>query len=480
MSTVNKPQSDSSATTQLQTMLEQMKNIGNGTPAYNIAQLTHMIEEILERLNPQTPNSKIVHPDFAPAPPLKTVSNHAPSNAQMQESIGQLMELLAQLEGEIAKYASKKAQANASLGQSLMSEMGAQVKRANEELQNVLQDQNHSDFWSKFIKVAEIVAAVVFCAVALLLGQPELFAIILVFTVLSQSGAMDKITQGLADVISQILVAAGVPKATADTVAKVLADVIIIAASIIITVATCGAGAGAVVDELAEDGIEMTDMTLNSTDETVTTAEDIAPKVESYGQKLQNTLSKAGNAIKENNPFNKVSKTTNLGIVAGTQAAGSANFSADLTSAILLRMPEGKAKDLAKEILQTILSLLTLIAGAGAGASACAGPAAYQLKNVAAAVKVFTGLQIAASVGQATGETGQGVTYTNLAVNTNDQGITQALLSILQGLINMNTKQSNADTKALSAKMKTWATEISTLGTNLNLAGAAVARELQA
>jgi hypothetical protein len=145
----------------------------------------------------------------------------------------------------------------------------------------------------------------------------------------------------------------------------------------------------------------MTDMTLNSTDETVTTAEDIAPKVESYGQKLQNTLSKAGNAIKENNPFNKVSKTTNLGIVAGTQAAGSANFSADLTSAILLRMPEGKAKDLAKEILQTILSLLTLIAGAGAGASACAGPAAYQLKNVAAAVKVFTGLQIAASVGQA-------------------------------------------------------------------------------
>jgi hypothetical protein len=245
MSTVNKPQSDSSATTQLQTMLEQMKNIGNGTPAYNIAQLTHMIEEILERLNPQTPNSKIVHPDFAPAPPLKTVSNHAPSNAQMQESIGQLMELLAQLEGEIAKYASKKAQANASLGQSLMSEMGAQVKRANEELQNVLQDQNHSDFWSKFIKVAEIVAAVVFCAVALLLGQPELFAIILVFTVLSQSGAMDKITQGLADVISQILVAAGVPKATADTVAKVLADVIIIAASIIITVAPCGAGAGA-------------------------------------------------------------------------------------------------------------------------------------------------------------------------------------------------------------------------------------------
>lgn len=411
-----------------------------------------------------------------------------PTNAQMQQQIGQLMALLSQLQGEIAKYGEQNAEANAGIGQSLMVEMQAQVQKANEDLQNILKNQQSQDFWSTFTKVAEVVVGAVIATIAILCGQPELAAIVVVFTILAISGAMDKITDGLSDLISKALVNAGVPKQEADTIAKVLADVIIIAASIAVTVLTCGAGAGATAEAVAdvasttaeeagEEAVEMADFAVDGE----ASASQAAESTESFTQKLSNFLSKVGNWIKENNIFNKLPKNINLGIVAGAQAMGSTNFGHDFMAAVLLNMKDKKTKEELETIFGTIINLLGALTGAAAGASvALNGTATSAFSNSSSWLKALMALQVAGNGAQFTGQVGSGVTYAELAEMTADQGRTQAILSEIQSLVSLNSQQSSSDTKSLNAKMKTWATELASLSHTLNLAGSAIAHELQA
>ncbi len=408
-----------------------------------------------------------------------------PSDYEMQESIGQLMALLTDLQGLIAKLGTQNNQANATVGQALVTEMQAQVKKASDQLQNKLKDQSQQDFWSTFTKVVEGIVGAIVTGIALLCGQPELAIITLAFTVLALSGGMDKMTKGLSDVLSKALVDIGVPKEEADAIAKVLADVIIIVASIVVTVATCGAGgaiAGQVLAETAaEEGTEMAEIAGSQAGEAAAEAAPEAVEAsDSFAQKVGNFFENVANKIKTNNPFNKIPKNWNLGIVAGAQAAGSTNFGQDFMASVLVHMKDKNTKQILETTLGILISLLTALAGAGAGISVASGPSFYSFSNITKPMVVLTGLQVAAGTAQVSGEVGLGVTYGELASNIDGQGETQSLLTMLQALVRMNSGQADADTKALGSKMKAWGSEIAALSHNLNAAEAAVARELQA
>ncbi len=404
-----------------------------------------------------------------------------PSDYQMQQSIGQLMALLTDLQGLIAKFGTQNNQANATVGQALVTEMQAQVKKASDQLQTILKDQKQQDFWSTFTKVVEGIVGTIVTGIALLCGQPELAIITLAFTILALSGGMDKMTKGLSDVLSKALVDIGVPKEEADAIAKVLADVIIIVASIVVTVATCGAGAaiaGQVAAEAAvEEGTEMAEIAGSQVAEAAPEAVEAS---DSFAQKVGNFFENVANKIKTNNPFNKIPKNWNLGIVAGAQAAGSTNFGQDFMASVLVHMKDKNTKQILETTLGIIISLLTALAGAGAGISVASGPSFYSFSNITKPMVGLTGLQIAAGTAQVSGEVGLGVTYGELASKIGTQGQTQALLTMLQALVRMNSGQADADTKALGSKMKAWGSEIAALSHNLNAAEAAVARELQA
>ena len=179
-------------------------------------------------------------------------------------------------------------------------------------------------------------------------------------------------------------------------------------------------------------------LTSNIAEEAVGTgegvAESTAESTESFTQRLQNFFSKVGNSIKENNPFNKLPRNANLGIVAGSQALTSTNFGSDFMSAILIHMKDGKEKEILETVLGIVISLMASLAGAGAAGAVCAGPGLYQFKNIATPLKGLMAAQIAGGTAQFSGQTGQGITYLELAAAVEAQGITQAILTQLQAL----------------------------------------------
>ena len=220
MSTVNDTQNNAPDLISIEALIaanlaEQLKNAENkADPKAGLAQLSQTIEEVLQQLTPtnsKNPDSKVVHVNFK-APANGGTSNGAPTNAEMQKMMGELMGMLTELEGKIAEYGNKNANMNSAVGKDLIKEMQAEVKKANDELKKIIEEEKQSSFWSIFTKVVEGVVGVLLTGIALLCGQPELAAIALVFTVLSLSGGMNKITQGLSDVISQALIQMGVSK----------------------------------------------------------------------------------------------------------------------------------------------------------------------------------------------------------------------------------------------------------------------------
>lgn len=484
MTTINSPKNNEFELNNFAELINKNKK-GNDTGA-ELAHLSALIEEVLEAITPKAVSSKIVHPNFNPN------QNNGPSNAQMEDAYSALIGLLANLQGDIAKYSNKIANGNAEVGDALMHEMQAQFQQTTNQLNKIAKEQADASFWSKFAKWMEGIVAAIGVAVSTLCGQPELALVILAFTTLSLSGGMEKITQGIADLISKDLVADGVSKEKADKIAKVIADIIVVVTTIVATVATCGAGASSAVqtaaDESIEGGIELADL---SADETVSVS--ATEEVESSSDKLLNFL-------KDNNPFAKLSRTTNFALLTGSTAIGSTNFVHDSLVAACSNLKDSDAKEKTTLALEIILGLLVSLGGAGAGLALAAGPEAESalnnaLKSIATKVKAFLqvqefslatalrtlmAIQIAGAVVQASGQVATSVVNVQLAKTLKEQGDTQAFLSELQSLSRMNSEQSSTNAKALASDMKTWGSEIASLGAKLNDLQGAVARELQA
>jgi hypothetical protein len=470
MSTVN-----NSSSLNFQTMLEEMAQISlaelvqdstqKKASQASLAQLMKTVQDALKDTASSTTGSSS---SIGVTP---SDSNGTPTNAQMQEMMGILMETLTQLEGDIAKYGNKNALANSSVGQSLSTVMQAQVKHSIKELHKHYKETIKEGQDAKNAKDASIALGVILAVVAVLCCQPELAVVAIAFTTLSATGEMTKMTNGLSDGIKKGLTKVfGTDPKTAGPLSKVIADVVIIAAAMIITAATCGAGAAMLADTATEivatsateeAGIEMTDLAATDTTETTTETTDAAKT--------------------SKNPFSNLPKWANVAMVAGSSATAATNFGSNLVAAILVNSKESAAKKREAELIYgTLIDLVAALPGIFAGAAVASGPGLYQLNNVGSLVKISTTLAAATGLAQAGEETKSGMVYSQLATLTKEQGQTQSLITELNGLNNMNSAQLTADTKALGSKMKTWSTEIATLGQTMNLTGASLAQVLQA
>jgi spore maturation protein SpmB len=385
--------------------------------------------------------------------------SEGPTNAQMQQAIGALMGLLSSLEEQLALLGNEKAKMNQQISQALVTEMSAQVKQANTDLQKILDAGNQSDFWGDFLKGAEIAVGVVVAAIAVLCCQPAIAIIVLAMTVLAATGAMDKMTQELSKGLQEM----GIPADVAD----VLASTLIILVTIAATAVTCGASAGAVAEEAtdtaanaAEEGIEMTNVTA---EDTANTAEETA----------ENAANKAGNVGKNASKWAKAGK---LGIFAGSQAVAGTNFSQYVATLSLSSMKDGETKDILTVVIELVIGLMAALAGGYAAAGVGAGSAANSTKVMG----LLQNTKLATYAAQAAAQIAKGVTELQLAVATDELGKTQAFLTELKALIAMNTAQMDTDTKSLSGMLRTHAEQLVALTVDLNKAPAAEAQVLQA
>ncbi len=482
MSTVNNIPSDSN---ELQALIAanmaqfkfHEKNAGSKAA---LLQLSQTLLEVLDELSAspgKSSGSKVVRPDFRVSA-SNSSTNGFPTNAQMQKELGKLMLVLATLQNKIAESGNTNAQLNAKIGAALINEMQAMVKKADDQVKKVIEEEKQSSFWSIFEKVAEGVAGVAISAIAVLCGQPELAIIVMTFTVLAVSGGMDKITESLSELYSQSLMSTfGISKEEADAIAKPLADVTIVLASIIVTATTCGVTAGAAAETTANTIANTAEETA---DTTLVTVGESALQEESTMQRITSFFGKVGNYIKENNPFNKLYKSVNLGIVAGSTAFSTTNLGSDFMTAVLLNMKDKDTKEALQEALGIVLNLMSALVGGAAGASVALGPAAYQFNNTSNLLKAFMGLGVFGGIMQGTGQAGSAASYAQLALTTEEQGQIQAFLGELQSLNNMNNQQSNSDAKALIAKLKAWAASLTSLSERLPKMEEAVSRVMQA
>ncbi|MBS0605014.1 MAG: hypothetical protein JSS60_08300 [Verrucomicrobia bacterium] len=461
--------------------IEKEKKAGGDQQAL-LFHLSKALEEVMGEVNSgaSKASDKIVSFNFKGMAENEKFSNNSqiPGNASMQQAIGQLMGLLAELEGEIAKWGNEKSQINSQVGTAMLNEMTAQVNEAQSELQKVIDSQSSSDFWSVFTKVAEVVLAVVLSTVAILCGQPELAVIIIAMTVLAVSGLMDKATEGISDLLQK----AGMsPEA-----ANLLSAAIIIVATIVITIATCGATASAAADavtdetvEVAEESTEMT--TFSDSSEGSSTSESTSSESAQQSQNVSKwqRLVNAAKWLRENT-FGRLPKIVNLGIVAGSMAVGSTNFGQYLAAEVLSKIKDGKEKEALTILIETIVTLLAALAGAGAGATAASTSSLYQLTNISTVLKGLMATEFAVGLAQGGAQIKQGSVQTDLSNETEVLGEIQAFITELQALTNMNNSQMTADTKTLSGQLKAHSEEMATLSADVVKEGQALAQVLQA
>lgn len=438
-------------------------------PKAMLASLTKTLEEVMGQIG----KNKDSKAKGAALP--SSLGSQGPSNAEMQKVIGVLMGLLGTLEMQLAQLGNDKAQASNEIGQALIQEMNAQVKQASQQLQNVLSDQNSSDFWGNFLKAMEIVVGVVIAAVSVLCGQFAVAAIVIVMTVLSVSGAMSKATQA----ISTDLQNDGCPK----DIANVISSAIVIVIAIVATALTCGAASGAAAEqavdtaaETAENSVEMSDMSANSADSTA----DAAPEMTDEVGSSTSRLSKIGNWLKQGGPFKSLPRPVNMAIFTGSQAMMSSNFAQYLATVCLSGMKEGQTKDALTTLIEVIVNLLAAIAGAGSGAATCAGGITSEFSKAASLLNVLEKGKTFAYSLQMVGQGAEGVTQLKLASDMDTLGQLQALQSLIQSLMTMNSNQAQADMRSLNGILRAHAEEMETLTADLNKGPAAIASVLQA
>jgi vacuolar-type H+-ATPase subunit E/Vma4 len=315
-----------------------------------------------------------------------------PSNTLIAEMMAQMSAIVSQLQGQLAEFSSKKANNDSQIDHDFITQSQASLQKAIDQY-NKIEDQEHNQsFWSIFLKIISIIVTVVMCCV----GQFEVAAIMAVFLILQQSGALDKLTQAIATALQS----SGVLSPEA---AKIIADVIVMVIAIVATLGvsaggTALAGASEVAEAAAtvtsravnaltetitdatEDGIEMTELSTNTasenaTEESVQTAQKSAQSTvqqtaqsattqvsDQAAEESSNVLKRAFNKVVQR--FSQMSKTANAVILVTTQTATSTNLFGDAALAIAAAAHMNEKQKQALEIaLQVIGSLLCLVLG---------------------------------------------------------------------------------------------------------------------
>ena len=144
------------------------------SPKVELAQLMQVIQTMEGTLGQLKTGKDPIGKVFPLNP--QAPSNEGPSNGQMQKALGELMSLLTELQCKIAIFSNQNEQTNTAIGQGLIKDAAAQMKRAETQLQNLLKDEQSEGFWSIFGEVVECVVGAIVSGMALATGQPELAA----------------------------------------------------------------------------------------------------------------------------------------------------------------------------------------------------------------------------------------------------------------------------------------------------------------
>jgi hypothetical protein len=242
----------------------------------------------------------------------------------------------------------------------------------------------------------------------------------------------------------------------------------VIAATIIITAVTCGAGASAAVEEGTElavmDGAGAAGDAVEAAAEAAQNgAQNVVQDGVSFGQKLINFFK----AVNEYNPLSKLSSGTNMSILAGTEAIGSTNFGSDLATSAFQYVKDTKSQHILEEVLSTIITVLNTLVGLGAGTGSASSSIdsltendslfarlANQLKGTTGLFQITNGLQLGGGAMQFSGNVGSAVAYGEQASLTAEQGVTSAMLALFQQLLAISNQQSASNSKSNAEQLR--------------------------
>ncbi len=265
-----------------------------------------------------------------------------PSNDEMADSMGRMVILLQQLVLVLAKATQNKS--NLELGMS-----DAQIKSLRQNYADIInqikkidEEKAQRSVSDIFTKIIQGILAVVGAAVACLLGQPEIAVAIVVLTVLSLTGAMDKLTSAIAGGIKDLLVAGGMDADEAGKVADLIARVLVV---VIVIVATLGAGAiagaaASAAGAVEEVGIELTEVGGNAAEEAAQAA----------GDGSQNIFSQALSKLKDF--FQGLSKLQKVTLMVGSQTILQENPAQAFIAALPIK------DDTTKEVLEVLMTII--------------------------------------------------------------------------------------------------------------------------
>lgn len=431
-----------------------------------LAVLIATLSEVLASLQGNNSNnSNAPTPESLPPPPAGA---NGPTEADMSRAVAQLAAALSELQVLLGKYGAEKQNLNNSDMQAMIDQAQAAVKKAEDDLQKLQEQQSHHSFWDIFLKVITAVVGAIFTAVALLTGQVELAIVIVALTVASETGAFGAATKAVSD----LLQALGVPAKDANIIASVL----VIVATIVLTVATCGAAAP---EAAADVGEEVADTTAQEVEQTVqeTVTETTSEESNSVLNTVKNALNKVGNFVKEYNPFSKLSTTTNMAIMTGSQAVMGSNFATYLVEA--LPGLSSKEKEKLEKILNIIQDIICTIASVGSGmAVGSASSAAEQTYASTTALRALNIAGYGAQVAGAGGNFALAHVDFEMAQLQASLGTDYASSNLFQNLMKMVETMMQKGTQNTTSALKSHTEELNALLSDLPKAGQALAQVL--
>jgi hypothetical protein len=415
-----------------------------------LKQLTKTLEEIQAQAETAIPKEKVSDPNNGPVTPT------------LCANMGEMMAILTQLEFIISQLAQNRAKVDSNVDDDFLQMMQSNLQQAKHQYTKLIHEEKKEAFWSTFLKVTEGIVAALVTVIALACGQPELAIMVIALAAASLSGGFGKATDLVGDALqkcdlSKLFQSMGMSKEEADKAVKVVASAVIIAATIALTMATCGAAAPEAIvnitDESMETSMEMVDMSENTIASSgATTAETT---------ESTNPVARALNWIKENNPLNKLSKGTNLSIISGSQAFMQTNFLNNLIDASAPHMDAEKKARLEKIlniIISVVFSLLSVFAGMGAFNTASTISTESTIGRTLARFQgafvktpgLMNSLQLGLAGAMSLQAVGQGMVASSqfrLAGIQLDIGDYKALQELLQGMISSVSSDARANTK---------------------------------
>lgn len=398
------------------------------------------------------------------------------STKEMVDSMTTLADMLGELAEKVSQMMQNTNKDNLGVGQALIDQATTQLNNVLKQIkaQEAAQHQHH--WWDIFAKVIGCIVGAVMAIVGLVTANPALVVGGALVIVLVTTPAIKDLTNLIAEGISDALQADGVPKSEADRISKVIAGIIIVAIVIAVAIATCGAGSGAAAETAAEvgaeEGTEMTTIASENaaTDGSESAAADTSEGAGAASSESSGVMSKVQTALRFLNGFNRLSRTTNIAIAAGSQAISATGLIQNTMACIAGGSKNEKEWE---RDLGMALSVLNMIVGVLAGGTAMgqAGQAASRLGSIGRSLAQLRGylanslpvtqivsalinLEILSGIAQAGGEAGQAVTLVKLGKAQEKMATDQANLSIMQFANEMNNQASQNMTKSNSEALK--------------------------